>query len=166
MGKIKIKKNRIENELADIHRKVKISIGTGVLSIVLMVIFSIGFIIPTIVAFIFYKKYERESNFLSSTGKESSNINNYYKKNRAYETYRGDNYSGEFSKSGNEELFNEFMNQQEEMNGQLNYQQEQFDREFMEFSQKSVTSFDEGGFIQGPGFNLSDTMMSNMNGGF
>lgn len=53
--------------------------------------------------------------------------------------------------------------QQDEINRQM---QEQFDREFIDFSNKSVTSFDDGGFVQGPGFNLSDTMMSNMNNGF
>ena len=44
----------------------------------------------------------------------------------------------------------------------LRIQREMVDREFMEFSRKSVTAFDEGGFIQGEGFNPSDTMASEM----
>lgn len=51
----------------------------------------------------------------------------------------------------------------------LMIQQEMFEREFMEFSIKSVTPFDHGGFVQGEGFNPSDTMASemfNMNNNF
>lgn len=54
----------------------------------------------------------------------------------------------------------------------LRFQQEMIDRELMEFSRKSITSFDEGGFVQGEGFNLSDTMaeesfrMNNMSDNF
>ena len=44
----------------------------------------------------------------------------------------------------------------------LRIQQQIINREFMEFSLKSVTPFDHGGFIQGEGFNLSDTMSSEM----
>ena len=50
-------------------------------------------------------------------------------------------------------------------NEQQRQQEEQMlnDQEAMEFSIKCVTSFDEGGFIQGAAFNLSDTMASEMN---
>ncbi|MPN33841.1 hypothetical protein SDC9_181333 [bioreactor metagenome] len=41
-------------------------------------------------------------------------------------------------------------------------QQEMIDRDFMEFSRKSVTAFDKGGFLTGEGVNPSDTMASEM----
>ena len=63
-------------------------------------------------------------------------------------------------------IFNNYSNPNDD---NLRMQQEMFDREFMEFSIKSVTPFDHGGFIQGEGFNPSDTMASemfNMNNNF
>lgn len=63
----------------------------------------------------------------------------------------------------------EFNNYSNPNDDNLRMQQEMFDREFMEFSIKSVTPFDHGGFIQGEGFNPSDTMASemfNMNNNF
>ncbi|MDU1978399.1 MAG: nuclease-related domain-containing protein [Clostridium sp.] len=63
-------------------------------------------------------------------------------------------------------IFNNYSNTNDD---NLRMQKEMFDREFMEFSIKSVTPFDHGGFIQGEGFNPSDTMASemfNMNNNF
>ncbi|MFW5795135.1 MAG: hypothetical protein ACOCV1_06585 [Bacillota bacterium] len=60
---------------------------------------------------------------------------------------------------------------QNQMNLQLQQQfqnqmdldmQQQINKAFNDFSMKSVTPFDHGGFVQGPGFNPSDTMNSEM----
>lgn len=56
----------------------------------------------------------------------------------------------------------EFNNYSNFNDDSLRIQQEMFDRELMEFSIKSVTPFDHGGFVQGEGFNPSDTMASEM----
>lgn len=56
----------------------------------------------------------------------------------------------------------EFNNYSNFNDDSLRIQQEMFDRELMEFSIKSVTPFDHGGFVQGEGFNQSDTMASEM----
>ena len=45
---------------------------------------------------------------------------------------------------------------QQQMNDEIN-------RQFMEESMKSVTPFDHGGYVQGPGFNPSDTAAQQMN---
>ncbi|WP_097034520.1 nuclease-related domain-containing protein [Clostridium tertium] len=63
-------------------------------------------------------------------------------------------------------IFNNCSNSNEDS---LRMQQEMINREFMEFSRKSVTAFDEGGFLTGEGVNPSDTMASemfNMNNNF
>lgn len=44
----------------------------------------------------------------------------------------------------------------------IDQQNRLFQEETMELSRKSVTSFDEGGFVQGEGFNLSDTMNADL----
>ncbi len=169
---IKIKMSRIESELKSIHNKIKITIGIGVLSAIFMATVSIGFIIPMILAFKFYKKYDRQVNALSIAISGDLNIKRNYKINR---NFIGNNNLDEVLKMQHQGLNMEFMEQQNEFNRQMVNQQqdeinrqmqEQFDREFIDFSNKSVTSFDDGGFVQGPGFNLSDTMMSNMNNGF
>ncbi|MBS6889741.1 MULTISPECIES: nuclease-related domain-containing protein [Clostridium] len=56
----------------------------------------------------------------------------------------------------------EFNNYSNSNDDSLRIQQEMFDRELMEFSIKSITPFDHGGFVQGEGFNPSDTMASEM----
>lgn len=56
-------------------------------------------------------------------------------------------------------IFNNCSNSNEDS---LRMQQEMIDRDFMEFSRKSVTAFDEGGFLTGEGVNPSDTMASEM----
>ena len=56
----------------------------------------------------------------------------------------------------------EFNNYSNSNDDSLRIQQEMFDRELMEFSIKSITPFDYGGFVQGEGFNPSDTMASEM----
>lgn len=45
---------------------------------------------------------------------------------------------------------------QQQMNDEIN-------RQFMEESMKSVTPFDHGGYVQGPGFSPSDTAAQQMN---
>lgn len=56
----------------------------------------------------------------------------------------------------------EFNNYSNSNDDSLRIQQEMFDRELMEFSIKSITPFDHGVFVQGEGFNPSDTMASEM----
>jgi len=64
------------------------------------------------------------------------------------------------------------MNMQNQMNQQMQHQlqsqmdlqmQQQINKAFNDFSMKSVTPFDHGGFVQGQGFNPSDTMAAEMN---
>ena len=67
----------------------------------------------------------------------------------------------------NRNTYNHF-NAHEEFNRQMQQQMnDEFNRQSMEHamneSWKSVTPFDHGGYIQGPGFNPSDTAAQQMN---
>ncbi len=56
------------------------------------------------------------------------------------------------------------MQMQDDFNRQMNQQQfDEMNRHAMEESMKAVTPFDHGGYVQGPGFNPSDTAAQQMN---
>ncbi len=95
-------------------------------------------------------------------GKTMKQYNSMYNKRRS-NSHSGGSRSNTYN--NNMQMHDDFNRQMmEETNRQMNQQMmDEMNRRSMEESMKAVTPFDHGGYVQGPGFNPSDTAAQQMN---